>query len=98
MADTSETTDATETTGPTRTATAEAFGAAVRARRRALQLTQERLAELAGLSQKHVARLERAERLPTVHAVLLVARALGVSAGELVGEVEAAVGSGSQAR
>lgn len=62
----------------------------IRARRRATGLTQEALAERAGLSQKHVARMERAERVPTVHAVLLVARALGVSASDLVREVEEA--------
>lgn len=84
-----------EGAGPTRADTAAAFGAVLRARRRATGLTQEALAERAGLSQKHVARMERAERVPTVHAVILVARALGVSASDLVREVEeAASGTG----
>ncbi len=92
MTESSKTRDRADPPLPTRTETATAFGAILRARRRALSLTQEGLAERAGLSQKHVARMERAERLPTVHAVLLVAQALGMKAADLVGELEASAG------
>ena len=71
--------------------TAAAFGSVVRARRLRAELTQEALAERAGLSSKHVARVERGERVPTIHAVLLLAAGLGTTAVELVGEFERAV-------
>ena len=74
--------------GDDRAGTAAAFGTVVRERRRALGLTQEGLAERAGLSAIHVARIERAERVPTVHAAVLLGRGLGVTAGELVRELE----------
>ena len=64
---------------------------ALRRRRRALGLTQEGLAEAAGLSSKFVAHLERAERQPSLWSLLKLGRALGVPAAELVAEVENAV-------
>ena len=75
------------TQGPTREETSAVFGDVVRTYRRAAGLTQEAVAERAGLSTKHVARVERGERTPTVHAVLLLASGLGVPAVDLVGEL-----------
>ena len=77
--------------------TAAAFGSVVRARRLRAELTQEALAERAGLSSKHVARVERGERVPTIHAVLLLAAGLGTTAVELVSEFELAVASSGEA-
>ena len=79
----------TEKPDADRAATAAAFGVVVRERRRALGLTQEGLAERAGLSVIHVARIERAERVPTIHAVVLLGRGLGTTSTELVRDLEA---------
>lgn len=68
-----------------------AFGTTLRRRRRALGLTQERLAEAAGLSSKFVAHLERAERQPTLWSLIRLGRALGIPAADLVAEVEQAL-------
>ena len=65
-----------------------AFGMMLRRRRRALRLTQEGLAEAAGLSSKFVAHLERAERQPSLLSLLKLGQALGVSASDLVADVE----------
>ena len=64
------------------------FGRVLRRRRRTLGFTQEGLAEAAGLSSKFVAHLERAERQPSLWSLLLLGRALGVPAADLVAEVE----------
>jgi transcriptional regulator with XRE-family HTH domain len=58
------------------------FGALLKNHRRALRLTQEKLAERAGYSPSYVSQLERGERLPTAATVELLARALGLSADE----------------
>ena len=71
-----------------------AFGTALRRRRRALRLTQEGLAEAAGLSSKFVAHLERAERQPSLWSLIRLGRALGVPAADLVSEVEDALARG----
>ena len=60
------------------------LGAAVRARRKALGLSQEGLAERADLHMTYVGMIERGERNPTYTNVLRVARALGCTASSLV--------------
>ncbi|MFI6861168.1 helix-turn-helix domain-containing protein [Streptomyces sp. NPDC050421] len=54
----------------------EFFGRAVRDRRREVGMTQARLAELAGMSQAAISRLERGRCLPTLHLLERVADAL----------------------
>src|SRR5579875_4097291 len=49
-------------------------------------LTLAQLSELSGISVGHLSRLETGARTPTVRLLLQLARALGVSVGELVGE------------
>jgi transcriptional regulator with XRE-family HTH domain len=61
----------------------DAFGRTLRKRRRDLDLSQEALADLAGLSSKHVGEIERANKDPRVTTVLKLARALDLRAGEL---------------
>lgn len=56
----------------------EPIGTAVRLRRRALGLTQARLAELSGLDQSAISRLESGSRLPPLPALERLAAALGV--------------------
>jgi transcriptional regulator with XRE-family HTH domain len=52
------------------------FGAAVRARRMEMGLTQERLAVQAGMSQGALSRLERGKGVPTLHLLERLAAAM----------------------
>ena len=62
------------------------FGEALRAHRRAAGLTQEELAELAGLSVRGISGWERGEgAAPRRDTLALLVRALGLSAAERVG-------------
>jgi transcriptional regulator with XRE-family HTH domain len=58
----------------------------IRAYRLRRNLTLAQLSELSGVSIGHLSRLENGSRTPTVRLLLQLARALGVSIGELVGE------------
>jgi transcriptional regulator with XRE-family HTH domain len=58
----------------------------MRAYRLRRNLTLAQLSELSGISVGHLSRLENGTRTPTVRLLLQLARALGVSVGELVGE------------
>jgi len=60
-----------------------AFGLTVRRARRDLDLSQEALADRAGLSHKHVGEIERATKDPRMTTVLKLAKALELRAGEL---------------
>ena len=53
-----------------------AFGAAVRARRKELGLSQEALADLAEIDRSHMGKIERGERNVTLMNVIRIARAL----------------------
>jgi transcriptional regulator with XRE-family HTH domain len=66
-----------------------ALGRVVRRRRLAAGLSQERLAEAAGLHRTYVSWLERGRSSPTLDAVAAIAAALDASAAELVTEAEA---------
>ncbi|NHI17894.1 helix-turn-helix domain-containing protein [Microbacterium excoecariae] len=81
------------------------LGAAIRARRRALDLTIVQLAERADLSHPFVSQLERGRANPSLESLSRLARALGTSQVELMSGTsldapEAAVGSfgGADAR
>lgn len=60
-----------------------ALGRTVRKLRRDLDLSQEALASLAGLSPKHVGEIERANKDPRFTTVAKLARALDMPTGEL---------------
>lgn len=62
----------------------EAFGAEVRRVRRHQGLTQEGLAELAGMHATYVAGIERGERNPSIVKAEALANALGVSLADLL--------------
>jgi transcriptional regulator with XRE-family HTH domain len=51
-------------------------------------LTQERLGELAGLHRTYISLLERGQRTPTLDVLFRLAESLGVSASDLVRELE----------
>lgn len=72
-----------------REAYAVEFGARLRAARTAKGLTQERLAEAAGLHFTYVSSVERGERNVSLHNILRLADALAVDAGPLVSGIPA---------
>lgn len=60
-----------------------AIGQAVRRRRLELDMSQEELADAAGLHRNYVGGIERGERNVGVKAIVALARALGTRAGTL---------------
>ena len=62
------------------------FGIAVRSKRSAAGLTQERLAELAKLHPTYISMVERGVRNPTLEASAQIARALKIGLPELIAE------------
>ena len=68
---------------PLSTATAE-FGRRVRARRNELGLSQEALADFAGLHWTFVGQVERGRRNLTLHNILKLAVGLNVDPSELI--------------
>jgi len=75
---------------PPRSPAHSAFGEAVRKRRQALGLSQDALAELAGVHRNYLGEVERGERNIALANILALAGALGAPAGDLVGAAEAA--------
>ncbi len=59
------------------------FGQAVRAHRKALGLSQEKFAEIAGCHRTYVGMVERAEKNLTLSNIYKFAKALGVTVSEL---------------
>lgn len=66
---------------------ARAFGQRVREVRLEKSMTQEQLAEAAGLHPTFISNVERGYRVPSVPTLLRLARSLGVSPGALVDPV-----------
>ena len=64
------------------------FGLAVRQRRTQAGISQERLAELAGLERAYVSALERGKRNPTLLTQQRIAAALGVTLRQLIDDAE----------
>jgi transcriptional regulator with XRE-family HTH domain len=62
----------------------EIFGATVRRLRLEQDLTQERLAERAGLTTTYVGQVERGDKVPSLTVVLKLARGLSISPSELM--------------
>ena len=60
------------------------FGAAVRARRQKVGLTQERLAELTDLDPTYISGIERGRRNPSLRNIVKIAHALTTSVAKLV--------------
>jgi transcriptional regulator with XRE-family HTH domain len=63
---------------------AEKFGAIVRALREERGLTQDQLAERAGVSATYIGFIERGDNVPTLTIILQVASALKVRPSELL--------------
>lgn len=60
------------------------LGDAIRAERKKAELSQEKLAEKAGLSTVFISRVELAKESPSVDSLVKIARAMGVRVCELV--------------
>jgi XRE family transcriptional regulator, regulator of sulfur utilization len=67
------------------------FGAIVRTRRTEQGISQESLANLAGLHRTYISMLERGIRNPSLTVILQLAEALGTGASTLMADLEAEV-------
>lgn len=67
--------------------TRKAFGLVIKKYRLEAGLSQEELAELAGLHRTYVSLLERGQRNPSLEVILSLGKALKKSPGSLVNEV-----------
>jgi len=61
-------------------------GPRIKALRRLRNMTVEELADAVGVHKAHVSRLERSLKTPSIHMLARLAKALGTSMGNLVGE------------
>jgi len=66
----------------------EAFGMVLRQKRKERGYSQEELAHRAGIAMRYVSLLERNQRQPTISTLYLLCKALEVSMGEFVLEME----------
>jgi transcriptional regulator with XRE-family HTH domain len=66
----------------------QAVGAAIRRRREALELSQERLAEVCGLHRTYIGSVERGERNVSIRNLQRICTALGCAASELLMDAE----------
>jgi transcriptional regulator with XRE-family HTH domain len=64
------------------------FGVAVRARRKALEISQEALAELAEIDRSHMGKIERGERNVTFLNISRIAKALECRLSELIASAD----------
>jgi transcriptional regulator with XRE-family HTH domain len=64
-----------------------ALGQEIRRHRNAKGLSQEKLAELAGLNRNYIGFVERAERSPRIVTIFRIAHALGLHPSELLGRM-----------
>ena len=60
------------------------LGEAIRSKRERAELTQEKLAEKAGLSTVFISRVERGKESPSVDSLVKIAKALNVRVRDLV--------------
>ena len=74
---------------PKRNGILSALGQNVRRRRETRELTQEKLAEKAGLDPTYISGIERGLRNPGIKNVARLAKALGLSTAELCKGVDA---------
>ena len=66
---------------------AEIFGNTLSEERKKANMSQEKLAEEIDATNVFISLLENGQRQPSLNATILIARALGIPAGEFVGKV-----------
>lgn len=71
---------------PTKREVASAFGGVLQRYRRERGLTQEQLAEAGQVSTQYVSLMERGIHQPSLHTLVMMARALGAEVPNLVEE------------
>lgn len=64
------------------------LGAAIRAVREELKLTQADLAEKAGLGSNFIGEIERAEKLASIETVVRIANGLGMTGEKMLGRAK----------
>jgi transcriptional regulator with XRE-family HTH domain len=74
-----------------------AWGAAIRQHRQWKQLTRRELAARAGVSPVFLGEIERGQKDPSSHTLMLIAAALGISLGELYLRVAMRLDTGQRA-
>lgn len=60
------------------------FGEAVRARRKALNMSQEALADYAGIDRSHMGKIERGERNVTLLNIVRIAEAMNCKSSDIL--------------
>ena len=70
------------------------FGAALRRVRLAAGMTQEQLGLEAGVQRNFISLIELGQNQPTINTIVRLARALGMTASDLVAEAEAELPTG----
>ena len=63
------------------------LGDAIRKQRKQAEMSQEQLAEKANLHPVYIGKVERGEQWISLHALLRVAKALGIRASDLIDEL-----------
>ena len=64
------------------------FGTQVRRIRKELNISQEKLAELAGIDRAHMGHIERGSASPTLKKIIQISTALGVDPKELFNDIK----------
>jgi len=77
---------------------AAAFGSAIRDARTSADVSQEALALASGVERSYLGRIERGQSMPTLFVVLKLARALKISSGDIVEQVDLATATPSRKR
>lgn len=74
-----------ETSAATSEANGAALGGRLKLARTGAGLTLDDVAEASGMTSGHLSRLERGEKLPSIGALVRLAKALGTTVGDLMG-------------
>jgi len=60
-----------------------ALGGVIKSARKSRNLTQEKLGELVGLGQRHIASIENEEKGPSIESLIEIVRVLGIDANRV---------------
>lgn len=66
------------------------LGKLIKQRRKELKLSQEELAESAGLHRTYIGQLEQGKKSPTIRTLILISKTLKVKPSELIIQLEKA--------